>query len=87
MANGITGKAFDFALFRRVMTYVRPYKGLFYITAFLTIFLSVIALIRPVLIQITIDDYIVLKDAKGLMRMIILLTVVLIVESIFQYFF
>ena len=87
MANGITGNTFDFSLFKRVMIYVRPYKGMFYITAFLTIFLAVIALIRPILIQFTIDDYITLMDAKGLLRMIVLLVGVLVLESIFQYFF
>ena len=87
MAKTVTGKAFDFSLFRRVMTYVKPYNSMFYTTAFLTIFLALIALVRPVLIQITIDDYIKELDSVGLFFMVILLVVFLFVESIFQYFF
>ena len=87
MAKNVTGKAFDFSLFRRVMTYVKPYNSMFYTTAFLTIFLALIALVRPVLIQITIDDYIKELDSKGLFYMTILLIGFLILESIFQYFF
>ena len=87
MAKSVTGKAFDFSLFRRVMTYVKPYNSMFYITAFLTIILALVALVRPVLIQVTVDDYIKTKDANGLFYMTIFLITFLIIESIFQYFF
>ena len=87
MAKSVTGKAFDFSLFKRVMTYVKPYSTMFYTTAFLTIFLAIIALIRPVLIQITVDDYIKGLNAEGLFYMTMLLIGFLIIESIFQYFF
>jgi ATP-binding cassette subfamily B multidrug efflux pump len=87
MAKSVTGKAFDFSLFRRVMTYVKPYNRMFYTTAFLTIFLALIALVRPVLIQITIDDYIKELDSEGLFLMVIILVIFLVIESIFQYFF
>jgi len=86
MAN-VSGKAFDYSLFRRVMTYVKPYRGIFYITAILSIVLAIIALIRPILIQYSIDNYIKALDEKGLYNMTILLIVALVVESIFQYFF
>jgi len=87
MAKSVTGKAFDFSLFRRVMTYVKPYKRMFYITAILSIVLAIIALVRPLLIQITIDDYIKEMDSQGLLYMTMLLVGFLIIESIFQYFF
>jgi ATP-binding cassette subfamily B multidrug efflux pump len=87
MAKSVTGKAFDFSLFRRVMTYVKPYNRMFYTTAFLTIFLALIALVRPVLIQITIDHYIKELDSEGLFLMVIILVIFLVIESIFQYFF
>lgn len=86
MAN-ISGKAFDYSLFKRVMKYVKPYKGIFYITAFLSIFLAFLALVKPVLIQNTVDDYIKVLDNEGLWLMTMILIGILIIESIFQYFF
>ena len=65
MSKKIAGKAFDYSLFKRVMTYVKPYNGIFYTTAFLTIILALISLVRPLLIQITIDKYIKKLDEQG----------------------
>jgi len=87
MANSVTGKAFDFSLFKRVMTYVKPYNNLFYITAFLTIILAILSLLRPVLVEIAVDDYVQKLDEKGLFNITILMVALLITESIFQYFF
>lgn len=87
MTKNITGKAFDFSLFKRVMTYVKPYNKMFYVTSFLSILLAAIALLRPVLIQITIDNNIKQLDQKGLLTMTIILISILFIESIFQYFF
>lgn len=87
MAKSVTGKAFDFSLFKRVMTYVKPYNRMFYTTAVLSIILAIITLARPILIQITVNDYIKGVDKKGLFYMTMLLVGFLIVESIFQYFF
>ncbi len=87
MSKKITGKAFDYSLFKRVMTYVKPYNNIFYTTAFFTIILALISLVRPLLIQITIDDYIKELDEKGLFNMTILLISFLVLESVFQYFF
>lgn len=87
MAKPIAGKAFDFSLFRRVMKYVKPYNSMFYTTAFLSIALAVVALVRPVLIQITIDNYIKELDAEGLLLMTSYLIGFLVLESVLQYFF
>ena len=87
MANSISGKAFDFSLFRRVMTYVKPYKKMFYITAMLSILLALIALARPLLIQVAVNENIKKLDKEGLFYMTLLLITVLFIESIFQYFF
>ena len=65
MAKSITGKAFDFSLFKRVMTYVKPYNSMFYITAALSILLALIALVRPILIQIAINKFIIGSESKG----------------------
>lgn len=83
----VTGSAFDIPLFKRIMKYVKPYKGIFYITASLSIILAFMAWIRPVLIQITIDDNIKKFDKEGLLQMTLIVIGVLIIESVFEYFF
>jgi ATP-binding cassette subfamily B protein len=62
--SSVSGRAFDYALFKRIMTYVKPYRGIFIITALLTIFLAIIALVRPLLIHFTIDKVIIGSDPK-----------------------
>ncbi len=87
MSDSVSGKAFDIPLFKRIMTYVKPYKGIFYATAILSIVLAFMAWIRPVLIQITIDDNIKAFDKQGLINMTLLVIGVLLIESVFEYFF
>ena len=60
---------------------------MFYTTAFLSVVLAIVTLIRPVLIQITIDEHIKELDDEGLLFMTSLLIGFLVLESIFQYFF
>ena len=87
MANSVSGKAFDFSLFKRIMKYIQPYKGVFYFTTFLTVVLAFVALIRPILIQKTIDEKILLFDYEGILTNTIILVVVLFFESLLEYFF
>lgn len=87
MAKSVSGKTFDVPLFKRTMTYVSPYKMVFYTTAFLSIFLASIALVRPILIQISVDDYIKKLDSEGLFFISMALIVVLLIESFFEYLF
>lgn len=87
MANGnVTGKAFDLKLFKRIMRYVQPYKTLFYFTAFLTITLALLSPLRPWLIQITVDDYILVSKPTGLRNMVLIMFALLVVEAIVQFF-
>lgn len=83
----VSGKAFDYDLFRRFMVYVKPYRSIFVITTFLTITLAVVAVVRPLLVRSMIDDYIIKFDSEGLFKVTIILLIVLLGESILQYFF
>ena len=83
----VSGNAFDYSLFKRTMKYVKPYRGIFYVTAVLSVVLAFMGLIKPLLIQYTIDDYIKALDEKGLLYMTLVLIGILVAESIFQYFF
>lgn len=69
------------------MTYVNPYKKVFYFTATLSIVLAVVALVRPVLIQQTIDENIKAFDAEGLFIMTMILIGFLLLESVLEYLF
>ncbi len=67
------------------MHYVKPYRLTFAIAAFLTIFLAVIALVQPILIQRTLDKYIVVGDYNGLVFMVSLMIGQLAIQTVAQY--
>ncbi len=49
-------KIFDISLLRRVFTFAAPYKSRFYVSVFLSIVLAIMAPLRPLLIQVTVND-------------------------------
>jgi ATP-binding cassette, subfamily B, multidrug efflux pump len=86
MANK-AASAFDFSLFRRVMAMVKPYKATFYLTAFLTVVLAPLAILRPKLLQTMVDDYIVPGDIHGMTMLALGVFGLLLIEVILRYFF
>lgn len=48
-------KVFDFSLLGRVFHFVRPYRGMFYLSLILAVVMALFAPIRPYLIQLTVD--------------------------------
>lgn len=80
------GKAFDVGLFRRVMRFVRPYRRLFWITFILTIALSLVSVVRPVLMAVMVDDYAAKGDLHGLYLMMALVAGLLFVEAVVQFY-
>jgi subfamily B ATP-binding cassette protein MsbA len=82
-----TGNAFDFKLFRRLLAYTKPYRLIFYFVAFAAVVMSGLAVLRPYLLELAIDNSIVPKDGEGFMKYIILMIVVLMLEVIFQFAF
>ncbi|MEM9023047.1 MAG: ABC transporter ATP-binding protein, partial [Bacteroidota bacterium] len=83
--SSVSGKAFDFGLFMRVMGYARPYRGPFAFTALLTILLAFLAPLRPWLIKFTVDNTIIIPDATGLRNMVLLLIGILLLEGMVQF--
>lgn len=81
------GNAFDFKLFKRLMSFTKPYRGIFIFVAFAAIVMSGLAVLRPYLLKLAIDDSIVPKDSEGFMSYVILMLVVLILEVVFQFAF
>ncbi len=82
----VTGKALDWNLLGRVMHYVKPYRRTFIIAAFLTIFLAGSALIQPILMQITLDKYILGNNYNGLVLMVMLMIAQLAIQTVAQYY-
>ncbi|MBD3748264.1 MAG: ABC transporter ATP-binding protein [Sphingobacteriales bacterium] len=86
MASEITGKTYDWKLLKRVFKYARPYKGKFFWSVVLTLSIAALAPVRPVLIQRTLDNYIFFNDTSGLLEMTILMIVLLLLQTMIQYF-
>ena len=82
-----TGNAFDFKLFKRLLAYTKPYKLIFYFVAFAAIVMSGLAILRPKLLELAIDNSMVPKDGEGFMKYVILMIIVLLLEVIFQFAF
>ena len=82
-----TGNAFDFKLFRRLLAFTKPYRLAFYFVAFAAIIMSGLAVLRPFLLRLAIDESIVPKDGQGFMKYVIMMIIVLMLEVIFQFAF
>ncbi len=84
--SSVSGKAFDFKIFNRILSYTRPYSKVFYSTLSLTILLAFLAPLRPWLVQYTLDNYILKPHPDLLLQMTLLLFFILFLESILQFF-
>jgi len=80
-------KAFDTRLFKRILTYTKPYQWRFNGVIIFAVSLSVFAALRPYLLKQTVDSYIQPKDQNGLLVYISLMGIVLILEVLSQFFF
>ncbi len=80
-----TNKYGFYSVLKQLFGYIKPYKRLFWITAFLTVFAAFISPIRPAYIQKTIDIYIFSKDEVGMNQMIIWLILILLAEVLVQF--
>ena len=82
-----TGNIIDFILLKRVMKFAIPYKIYFFVAAFSAILLSILGPIRPLLINHTIDNYIIIPNKAWLINITIILVLILILEGIVQFFY
>ena len=77
----------DFTLLKRVLVLAKPYRGLFALAGFIGIALAPIAVLRPYLIQVTVDKYVLGLDLNGLQKMMMLLIGLLVLETVMRYIF
>ncbi|MBK9175596.1 MAG: ABC transporter ATP-binding protein [Flavobacteriales bacterium] len=80
------GKAFDRQLFGRVFAFTGPYRGIFWSTFALTIFLAGLGVVRPLLMGDMIDDYALTGDARGLWIVSVIVTGLLVLETVVQFY-
>ena len=80
-------KAFDTALFKRILKYTKPYKWRYYGVIIFAVSLSIFAALRPYLLKQTVDGYIKTHDKNGLLMYIILMGGVLLMEVFSQFYF
>ena len=78
---------FDFALLRRVFQYAAPYKKKFYLSVVLAILLAVITPLRPVLIRITVDEFITKSVARMVINMTLIQIGLILVETVMRFLF
>ena len=81
----VSGNIVDLKVLKRLFVYALPYKGVFIFLTFLTIALSIVGPLRPIIIQKTIDENVANGDYPGLVDMILLLIGLLILQAFIQY--
>lgn len=81
----VTGKAVDLQILKRIFSYIGPHKKIFVLAATTTLTLSVIAIVRPLIVKYTLDNYISIPNAKMLMNMTMLMLLSLITEAFLQF--
>lgn len=82
-----SGKAFDFKLFRRLITYTNPYRRTFYFVGFSALLLALLSIVNPYLLRQTIDRTIIPQDGELLVYFICLMLGVLFLDVITQFLF
>ncbi|WP_409416086.1 ABC transporter ATP-binding protein [Flavobacterium sp. PS2] len=80
-------KAFDTGLFKRILTYTKPYKWRYNGVIIFAVSLSIFAALRPYLLKQTVDGYIKTHDQLGLLFYVTLMGIVLLLEVFSQFYF
>lgn len=84
--ESISGKAYDSKLLGRLAKYIRPYRTIFWVSVILTILLAAVAPALPLLIEYTLDHYILSGSGKGLTQMLLLMLALLVAQTLIRYF-
>jgi ATP-binding cassette subfamily B multidrug efflux pump len=73
-------------VFRRLLSYWKNYKGLFFFAVLCTLFLAVLAPVRPMLVGNMVDSYIMQgQDADELLSWTLIIILILVANGIFQF--
>ncbi len=81
----LLGKAYDARLMKRLIRYLQPYRWQVVGAIAVTIIISMLGPLRPLLLKIAIDSYIAKGDFNGLTSVILLLVASVIFQAAVQY--
>jgi len=82
----IIGKTYDLQLLGRLAKYLKPYKNYFVWSVVLTIIIAGIAPLMPMLVEYTLDQFILKDDSGGLTMMTGLMVGLLIFQTVVRYY-
>ncbi len=82
----IAGKTYDVQLLQRILVYMKPYRSTFIWSVILTLAMAAAAPLMPVLIEYTIDNYVLKENSNGLIMMGVLMTALLLFQNGIRYF-
>lgn len=85
MANN--SNKIDLKLLWRVIALARPYRLIFILAAVLAVVLAPLSVVRPQLIKIMVDDYIISGQFEGLLFIALIALGVLVIEGVVRYSF
>jgi len=78
-------RKFDFGLLARIISLAAPYKKLFALTIVLAIIVAPVSMLRPYIVSVMVDDYILHSDLPGLYKMAIVFVIVVFLTVILRY--
>jgi len=78
---------FDISKVRRVFQYAAPYKKKFYLSVVLAILLALITPVRPMLIQLTVDEYITHSVPQMVIYVTLIQLVIILIETAMRFSF
>ena len=87
MATNKKEHIIDVKLLSRVMRFVKPYKVIFFASIFFSISLGILSVSRPIIIEYTVDHFIIGEDSKMLLKYTLIMIGLLLLESIMQFLF
>lgn len=82
----ITGKTYDTQLLRRLGKYLKPYRSYFIWSVILTLIVAGISPLLPMLVEYTMDQFILKNNYEGLNMMTLAMFGLLIFQTIIRYY-
>jgi len=80
-----SGNIIDLKILRRILSFVRPYRGSFYFLILLTLLLGILSPLRPWLIQYTLDHHVAAGRYWDMVYVMVGILVLLVAQSVVQY--
>lgn len=85
VSNEVKNKGLNLGMIRRILTYTGPYKALFYGAVIMTLALSALAIVRPLLISSALNDFVIKeRSIEKLNHMCLLILGFLLLEAVLQ---